>query len=424
MIRFLIKGILRDPNRSVLPVLVISIGVFLSVLFSAWFSGVFSDMIRLNANFSTGHLKVMTRAYAENAEQMPNDLALLETGSLVADLQRQFPQLDWTQRIRFGGLLDVADAEGNTRAQGMAAGYAVDLFSPGSREAERMNIMPAIVEGRLPAQPGEALISDDFARRFKVGLGDTVTLFGSTMDGGMSFANFAVAGTVRFGMPVLDRGAIIVDITDAQSALDMQDAAGEVLGFFKSDQYEEAAALEVKTAFNARFQNDDDEFAPLMQRLNDQNGLEEYLVLSKSMSGIMIFVFIFAMSIVLWNTGLLGGLRRYNEFGIRLAMGEEKKRLFRSLIIESVVIGLAGSVLGTALGLSAAYYLQETGLDFGSAVQGGSMMMPTVFRAHIGAQTFYIGFIPGLFSMVLGNALSGLGIYRRKTAELFKELSV
>ncbi|HRF39818.1 MAG TPA: ABC transporter permease, partial [Saprospiraceae bacterium] len=204
----MIKGILRDPNRSVLPVLVISIGVFLSVLFSAWFSGVFSDMIRLNANFSTGHLKVMTRAYAENAEQMPNDLALLETGSLVADLQRQFPQLDWTQRIRFGGLLDVADAEGNTRAQGMAAGYAVDLFSPGSREAERMNIMPAIVEGRLPAQPGEALISDDFARRFKVGLGDTVTLFGSTMDGGMSFANFAVAGTVRFGMPVLDRGAI------------------------------------------------------------------------------------------------------------------------------------------------------------------------------------------------------------------------
>lgn len=424
MIRFLIKGILRDPNRSVLPVLVISIGVFLSVLFSAWFSGVFSDMIRLNANFSTGHLKVMTRAYAENAEQMPNDLALLETGSLVADLQQQFPQLDWTQRIRFGGLLDVADAEGNTRAQGMAAGYAVDLFSPGSREAERMNMLPAIVEGRLPAQPGEALISDDFARRFKVGLGDTVTLFGSTMDGGMSFANFAVAGTVRFGMPVLDRGAIIVDITDAQSALDMQDAAGEVLGFFKSDQYEEAAALEVKTAFNARFQNDDDEFAPLMQRLNDQNGLEEYLALSKSMSGIMIFVFIFAMSIVLWNTGLLGGLRRYNEFGIRLAMGEEKKRLFRSLIIESVVIGMAGSVLGTAFGLSAAYYLQETGLDFGSAVQGGSMMMPTVFRAHIGVQAFYIGFIPGLFSMVLGNALSGLGIYRRKTAELFKELSV
>lgn len=424
MIRFLIKGILRDPNRSVLPVIVISIGVFLSVLFSAWFSGVFSDMIHLNANFSTGHLKVMTRAYAENAEQMPNDLALLETGSLMADLQQRFPQLEWTQRIRFGGLLDVADSEGNTRAQGMAAGHAVDLFSAGSHEAERMNIPQSIVEGRLPAQPGEALISHDFARRFEVGIGDTVTLFGSTMDGGMSFANFSVAGTVRFGMPALDRGAIIVDITDAQAALDMEDAAGEVLGFFKTGEYEEAAALEIKKAFNAPYQNDADEFAPLMLRLNDQNSLDEYLALSKSMSGIMIFVFIFAMSIVLWNTGLLGGLRRYNEFGIRLAMGEEKKRIFRSLILESVVIGVVGSVLGTVLGLAAAYYLQEVGLDFGSAVQGGGMMMPTVFRAHVSAQAFYIGFIPGLFSMVLGNALSGIGIYKRKTAELFKELGV
>lgn len=424
MIRFLIKGILRDPNRSVLPVIVISIGVFLSVLFSAWFSGVFSDMIHLNANFSTGHLKVMTRAYAENAEQMPNDLALLETGSLMADLQQRFPQLEWTQRIRFGGLLDVADSEGNTRAQGMAAGHAVDLFSASSHEAERMNIPQSIVEGRLPAQPGEALISHDFARRFEVGIGDTVTLFGSTMDGGMSFANFAVAGTVRFGMPALDRGAIIVDITDAQAALDMEDAAGEVLGFFKTGEYEEAAALEIKNAFNALYQNDEDEFAPLMLRLNDQNSLDEYLALSKSMSGIMIFVFIFAMSIVLWNTGLLGGLRRYNEFGIRLAMGEEKRRIFRSLILESVVIGMVGSVLGTVLGLAAAYYLQEVGLDFGSAVQGGGMMMPTVFRAHVSAQAFYIGFIPGLFSMVLGNALSGIGIYKRKTAELFKELGV
>ena len=40
--------------------------------------------------------------------------------------------------------------------------------------------------------------------------------------------------------------------------------------------------------------------------------------------GIMVFVFSVAMSLVLWNAGLLGGLRRYGEFGMRLAIGEEK----------------------------------------------------------------------------------------------------
>jgi putative ABC transport system permease protein len=50
------------------------------------------------------------------------------------------------------------------------------------------------------------------------------------------------------------------------------------------------------------------------------------------------------------------------------------------------------------------------------------MMMPSVFRAHITPQAYFIGFVPGLFSTVLGTALAGIGIYRRNTAKLFKEL--
>ena len=33
-----------------------------------------------------------------------------------------------------------------------------------------------------------------------------------------------------------------------------------------------------------------------------------------------------------------------------------------------------------------------------------------------------IGFVPGLFATVLGTMLAGIGIYRRNTAQLFKEL--
>lgn len=404
--------------------IVISIGVFLTVLGSAWFKGVFSDMIDVNANFSTGHVKVMTRAYAENVEQMPNDLALLEVGQLSEELRAAYPEIDWVQRIHFGGLLDLADDSGETRGQGMAVGQGVDFLSPGTREPERMNIPTSIVQGALPSQSGEALISEDFARRFNVKVGEEITFFGSTMNGGIALSNFTVAGTVRFGMAAMDRGAILIDIADAQKALDMDDAAGEILGFFKDGPYDAEKAISVKNDFNRRYEADPDEFAPLMLRLHDQNQLEGYLGIADYMSAVMIFIFVAALSIVLWNTGLLGGLRRYSEFGIRLAMGEEKKHIFRTLLIEAIAIGIIGSVIGTALGLSAAYYMQEHGISMGTAIQGGAMMMPGVFKAHVTTESFYIGFIPGLFSMVLGNALSGIGIYKRKTAELFKELSV
>ena len=136
----------------------------------------------------------------------------------------------------------------------------------------------------------------------------------------------------------------------------------------------------------------------------------------------IVFVFVLAMCIVLWNTGLIGGLRRYGEVGIRLAIGEEKGHIYRSMIWEAVLIGIIGSAFGTIIGLGFSYWIQEVGIDISSMTQGATMMMPASFHAKIVPLAYYIGFVPGLFSMVLGTMLSGIGIFRRKTAQLFREL--
>jgi putative ABC transport system permease protein len=239
MIKFLIKGILRDKSRSLLPVIVVSLGVFLTVFMSGWMKGVFGDMIDMNANYTMGHLKVMTRAYAENEAQIPNDLALLEVNDLITQLSTDYPDMEWIRRIQFGGLLDVPDEKGETRAQGPAAGRAIDLLSADSKEAERLNIPKSIVKGQLPQASGEVLISNEFAERFDVNIGDDISVLGSTMYGSMVVPTFRVAGTLNFGMAMLDRGAIIMDIRDAEIAFDMTDAAGEVLGYFKSGLYDD-----------------------------------------------------------------------------------------------------------------------------------------------------------------------------------------
>lgn len=424
MIKFIFKGILRDKSRSLLPVIVISIGVFLTVFLSGWMKGIFSDMVDMNARFTTGHVKVMTSSYAENQNQIPNDLALMEVDALMEILNTDYPNMEWVKRIHFGGLLDVPDANGETRAQGPAAGKAIDFLSPDSKEADRMNIIKSIVKGGLPTKQGEAIISDDFAEKFGVKIGDEVTIFGSTMNGSMMFKNFTVKGTVSFGISMLDRGAIIIDITDAQQALDMENATSEILGYFNEGGYNDLKADTVKATFNTAYSSVDDEFSPQMFKLREQNGLDEMLTRGENMSGIMVFIFVFAMSIVLWNTGLLGGLRRYSEYGVRLALGEEKKHIYKTIIYEAVFIGLIGSVVGTILGVGICYYLQENGLDFSSMMKNIDMMMPPVYRAVVTPELFYIGFFPGLIAMTLGNALAGYAIYKRKTAQLFKELEV
>ncbi len=421
MIRFLIKGLLRDRARSLLPLTTVVLGSFLTVLGYSWITGMISDMIESSARFSAGHVKVMSRAYAAEEDEAPNDLAYVGVKALLAELRRDFPELIWTPRIRFGGLIDIPDRNGETKAQGPAAGLAVDLLSPASPERRFLNLDRAVVRGRLPDAPGEMLIADAFGLRLGIGPGAAATLISATMYGEMAVRNFVAAGTIRFGVTAMDRGAVIADIADIQDALDMNDAAGEILGFFRDSIYRDKEAAAVAARFNAARRGDPGDFAPVMETLRQQGGLAQTLDMAKSIYTWMLVAFILVMSIVLWNSGLMGSLRRYGEFGIRLALGEDKGRLYRSLIAEGLAVGFIGSAVGTAIGLAAAYYLQTKGVNIGSFMKNASIIITDVVRARVTPVSWVIGFLPGLVATFLGRAASGIGIYKRQTARLAKE---
>ncbi len=422
MIKFLLKGLLRDRQRSMLPVLVGTLGVMLTVALYCWLKGYLNDSIEMNARFSTGHLKIMTKPYSENIDQVPNDLALTDVGSLNQILSKAFPSVSWHQRIRFAGLIDAPDKKGETRSQGPAVGFALDLLSGDKSEAKRFNLNKSLVRGRIPDKKREALISDAFAQKLKVSPGDTVTFIGSTMNGSMAMYNFVVSGTVIFGTTTMDNGSVIADINDIREALDMDDAAGEIVGYFPGNFYNDELASAAVKKFSELFPSHEDPYAPVMSSLRNQNGLEQIINQINGVGGLIVFIFVLAMSLVFWNAGLLGGLRRYSEFGTRLAIGEDYSHIYRTMIYESVLIGIIGSFTGTAIGLLIALYLQNHGIDIGSMMKSTSIMMPSVFHARITPVAFFIGFIPGLFSSVAGTALSGTGIYKRKTSQLFKEL--
>ena len=422
MIKVYLKGLLRDKQRSVLPVIIVTIGVTLTVLLQCYITGVMGDMIRFNASFSTGHVKIMTRAYLQNQSQIPNDLAILGVDELMENVKSDFPDINWVERIQFGGLIDVGDENGETLTQGPGAGIAVDLISDNSGEIERLNLEKALVRGRYPEKPNEVLISEEFSEKLEVAPGGSITLIGSTMYGSMSITNFEVVGTVKFGISALDRSGIIADISGVRQALDMEDACGEILGYHADINYNDELALSITEKYNASYTDPSDEFSQKMVTLKQQNNLGSMLNMMEMFKPVIVNVFIVIMAIVLWNAGLLGGLRRYGEIGLRLAIGERKGHVYRSMISESIIIGFVGSVFGTVVGLFFAYLMQEYGLDVSGMMKDTTMIMPGVYRAQILPSSYYIGLVPGILATVIGTALSGIGIYKRKTASLFKEL--
>lgn len=421
MIGFLVRGLLRDRSRSLFPFLTVAVGVTLVVVMDAYLRGATDAMLQTTATFVCGHVRVATREHNRAGTDATNEQALLAADEVLAGLRRDYPDLIWTPRIRFGGLVDVPDSTGTTRTQSPAAGLAVDL-SPASPERNLLRLAKSLASGRLPAAPGEILLSDAFARRLGVKVGDRMTLVSSTMNGGLAAYNFNLSGTVRFGVGAMDRAALLADINDIRRALDMPDGADEIIGFLPGNAYDDRHAARLARDYNAARPGGDD-YAPEMLTMRDASGLGAMFDLIGAATALIVAIFVTAMAIVLWNAGLMGSLRRYGEIGIRLALGESKHRVYGSLLAEASLVGLAGSAVGTVVGLGLSYYLQEVGINISSMTATATMMIDDVLRARIAPASYFVGFVPGLLATFFGAAISGLGVYRRQTAQLAKEFS-
>ena len=424
MIKFLTKGLLRDRSRSLFPVLVITLTVTLVIFTIGFMKGIMNNLLLDSAVILTGHEKIITRAYNEESQLMPNDLALLDVDQLIHDLNQDYPDFFWSPRITFAGLLDVPDENGETKSQGPVIAFGIDFFSDKSRQVEIWELERSLVSGKLPENRNDALISSKLANQLNLSAGESVTFIGSTMDNAFTTYNFNVSGTFNLRKGQTDKQMMLVDLSGARLALDMDNAASAIFGFTHSLYYDDESAVTLRTDYNTK-SDSLDIFSPFMLALRDGSQMGTLVDMSEAFLAIMGGVFLVVVMVVLWNMGLMNGLRRYGEVGLRLAMGESKGQVYRSMISEAVIIGLTGTVIGTGTGLALTYYVQENGLDYTKGIEAlsnSSMVMPNIFYAQVTPDLFYIGFVPGVLATVLGTMLAGLAIYKREMAQLFKEL--
>ena len=425
MIKFLAKGLVRDKTRSLFPTIIIAITVAIVIFALGFMRGMLNSVFLDTAVIISGYEKVVTRAYKKEMQMLPLDLALMDIEEMISGLNRDHPDYFWSPRINFGGLIDIPDENKETRSQSPIMAIGIDFFSNKSRQTELWKLDQIIVDGRPPRSPNDILISSKLAKKLEVSTGQEATFIGSTMDNAFTTYNFNISGIFNLNKGQTDKQMILLDISGAQDALDMNGAATEILGFTNDLFYNDEDAIEIRSSFNENNRDSSDIFAPIMIALRDTNQMGTMVDFSNAALAVIGGIFLVIVMIVLWNMGLMNGLRRYGEIGLRLAMGESKGQVYRSMITEAVIIGLTGTLLGTGLGLSITYYVQENGISYAEAFEEmalKNMVMPNVFYSKVTPDLFYVGLLPGLLATVLGTMLAGLAIYRREMAQLFKEL--
>ena len=427
MIDFLFKGLIRDKSRSFFPVIIITLIVSIIIFFSGFLNGVYNSLFLNTAILNSGHVKVVTHAYNLEHQLLPNDLALLDVNSKLNQLENTYEDYVWTPRITFAGLLDVPDENGETLSQSPVIGLGVDFFSEESKQLDIWDLKDKIIEGNFLNHNDQVLLSEKLSKRLEVFPGDVVTFIGATMYGGFTTYNLKVTGIFDLNLGPVDKDMMIIDFQGAQQILDMKEenAASEILGYDKNLFFSDENTVKIRKDFNSNYSNSNDEYRNVMLALRDSNQMSTIVDFSDVIMSIILGLFLVVVTLVLWNMGIMSGLRRYGEIGMRLAIGETKGHVFKSMVIESVIIGFFGSIMGTTLGILLTSYLQRVGIDYSKAIDSlssSNFAMPNVFYPQVTPDLFYIGFIPGILATVFGTMLAGRAIYKREMAQLFKEL--
>jgi ABC-type antimicrobial peptide transport system permease subunit len=125
------------------------------------------------------------------------------------------------------------------------------------------------------------------------------------------------------------------------------------------------------------------------------------------LSMIMIIIIMAALGFGIVNTMLMVVLERVKEFGMLIAVGMSRKRVFSMIILESVLLCLTGASAGMAVGAVVIGVFSRKGIDLTAYAQQGleamgfsAVMYPSLtwdFYLMVGALVIITGLLASVY---------------------------
>jgi ABC-type lipoprotein release transport system permease subunit len=342
----------------------VAVAVGLMVFTLGMYDGWMDEMVRGTTAMETGQIQVHTAEYVENPrvyETFPADSALMGRLRSVGGVTAASP------RVKAFGLIGNEDRSQVARILGVLP----------EAEGAATPIRDAVVAGRwlspAPAEAGEprqVVLGQGLAQQLRVSPGEELVVFLEAADGSLGNDLLQVAGIVRTGNTELDRLAAYLHLEDARFLTALgDDQIHEVM--LRTADLEAAPAIadSLAAAIGARAGTPTrgEVVAPATLVVQPWQEivpwLHQMILLFRQSYAFMYLLIYLVAAVGILNTARMSALERRREFGVMLAIGMRPFRMFRTIVVETIVVGLVGALIGAALGGVLNWYYATAGFD-------------------------------------------------------------
>ena len=346
VLRLAWRNLWRQPRRTWLTVgAMVFSNVLLIFMISLQF-GMYGLMIDNTLQAFTGHMQVQAPGYIDEPKMR---LTVPDIVPLAESLRKQLGTDTVAAR---GSTFALASSE--ERSFGIAV-YGVEPdFEP------RVSTIPGLLEaGRYFTDDlaAEIVIGEVLARNLKVEIGDEVTLMGSGRDGSFAAAVVDVVGVFKSGVRDIDRAITEVPIGFFQDMFFMEGSGHQVV--ISAPAIDQVQLMKERVA------------AALPEGdivLHDwdalQPGLKQAIQADMSSAFFMYGLLVILVAFSVLNTQLMSVLERTHEFGITMSLGLKPGRLGRLVLLETLIMGFVGMLIGMILGFLLVSWLSVNGFAY------------------------------------------------------------
>jgi len=335
----------RNKRRSFFSILAVGLGLALLITMNGFVAGYFADTLENTIRLETGHLQLRAPSYEEQKSSLLwKDLlaspdALAQQANAMDEVQSAAPVL-WAS-----GYLNTRDESVGLRIYGVET--TSDIYAP---------FRDAMVSGEFLTDDDRSgiLIGKRLADSLELGAGDTVNLAIVNADGQPDESNFTIRGVYSTGVFSYDDSAVLMPLSKAQAFANTGGRASAVTILLNDQEDADAVAAALQSP---------EVKALTWRKLNEL--LIQTFETAMSFYVFMYGIIILIVAVIIANTLLMAVFERIREIGILAALGMKGRQITLMFLIEALILGIFGVILGNILGAAGVAWLATNGIPTG-----------------------------------------------------------
>ena len=343
LIKIAWRNIWRNKTRSLVVIASVGIGLFAGMFMLAFFLGLVKQEIQSAVETQLSHIQIHN----------PDFIADKEVNDTIAQQQAV---LEWLQKdARVQAAAGRIITAGMISSSSTASGVEVHGIIP-ANEKRVSSISHTMLEGIYfsGVKKNEIVIGKKLAEKLGVKLHSKIVLTLQTKSGELTAGSFRIAGIFRSRNSAFDNTTVFTQCNDLATLLGTGTGIHEIAILVKDGKHVDSLVKQLHKRYPALLVQPWNELSPEMAMLTGIFDQMMYIII-----GIILLALMFGII----NTMLMSVLERQREFGVLMAIGMNKTRVFLMIVLESVMLTCIGIPVGMLLTMGTVSYLSHHGID-------------------------------------------------------------